>query len=752
MPLAAGSRFGDYEIIGTLGSGGMGHVFKARDTRLGRTVALKILSPQLTADSQAVARLVREAQTLASVGHPHVCALFQLAQHEDRSVLVMEYLEGTTLADRLARGRLPVGQSLRIGIEIADGLAAAHRAGVVHRDLKPENIMLTTAGAKLLDFGLARPHVPVFDGRIAETASRHALTAAGTIVGTFPYMAPEQMEGGALDARTDIWAFGCVLYEMVTGRRTFDGATPANLIAAILDREPPPAASLEPAASGALDRVIRKCLSKDPDARWQSALDLRDELRWIADRGDGPAAALASTTSMRSGWLMSATAGAALAAALLVLMWPPWRVQHADREVSRLEMTIPSLSMPDSLTLSPDGRHLAFIAANAEGRRVVWVRTLAESAPRPIAGTEDATPGSPPIWSPDATWIAFVSGGKLRKVGIAGGAVVTLADVSGEVLGGSWNAGETIVVGTRQASPTHGVHSVRATGGRLVPHVPLEPGAYLHGMPKFLPDGRRFVYGTWAFDESRREVCLASLDNPSGRCLGIKAHYVGDITRDGYLVYARAGTLFAQRFDLDAGRPAGEPVIMAEGLSQDPFGRTSMSVAAEGTLVYQTAPPQLRQFVWVGRDGRIISTSGEPGAYGGFDASPRGDAIIAEAPIDPVTGRPTAESPRPGRRQSPGPAVCGVRPESVMGRDTTELVIGGSQKLYLATVWDLLSRFIVGWAVSAVNDRHLTIKGREMALTRHGPQIGLLHHSDQGCNTPAKIIRTCSRHTASRAV
>jgi serine/threonine-protein kinase len=408
--------------------------------------------------------------------------------------------------------------------------------------------------------------------------------------------------------------------------------------------------------------------------------------------------------------------------------------------------------MPDSLTLSPDGRHLAFIAANAEGRRVVWVRTLAESAPRPIAGTEDATPGSPPIWSPDATWIAFVSGGKLRKVGIAGGAVVTLADVSGEVLGGSWNAGETIVVGTRQASPTHGVHSVRATGGRLVPHVPLEPGAYLHGMPKFLPDGRRFVYGTWAFDESRREVCLASLDNPSGRCLGIKAHYVGGITRDGYLVYARAGTLFAQRFDLDAGRPAGEPVIMAEGLSQDPFGRTSMSVAAEGTLVYQTAPPQLRQFVWVGRDGRIISTSGEPGAYGGFDASPRGDAIIAEAPIDPVTGRPTAESPRPGRRQSPGPAVCGVRPESVMGRDTTELVIGGSQKLYLATVWDLLSRFIVGWAVSAVNDRHLTIKGREMALTRHGPQIGLLHHSDQGCNTPAKIIRTCSRHTASRAV
>jgi hypothetical protein len=227
---------------------------------------------------------------------------------------------------------------------------------------------------------------------------------------------------------------------------------------------------------------------------------------------------------------------------------------------------------------------------------------------------------------------------------------------------------------------------------------------------------------------------------------------VGGITRDGYLVYARAGTLFAQRFDLDAGRPAGEPVIMAEGLSQDPFGRTSMSVAAEGTLVYQTAPPQLRQFVWVGRDGRIISTSGEPGAYGGFDASPRGDAIIAEAPIDPVTGRPTAESLRPGRRQSPGPAVCGVRPESVMGRDTTELVIGGSQKLYLATVWDLLSRFIVGWAVSAVNDRHLTIKGREMALTRHGPQIGLLHHSDQGCNTPAKIIRTCSRHTASRAV
>jgi serine/threonine protein kinase/Tol biopolymer transport system component len=617
-----------YELLGPLGAGGMGEVYKARDTHLGRLVALKVLSSQLTADRDASARLDREARTLASVSHPHVCALFGLAEHENRSVLVMEYLEGITLAQRLVKGRLAITECLRIAVEIAAGLAAAHRAGIIHRDLKPENIMLTKPGVKLLDFGLAKPEIAAVHGSVADTMTGHQLTREGTIAGTLPYMAPEQLERREADARTDIWAFGCVLFEMVTGRKAFEGPTAASLIGVILERDAPAASALEPAASGALDRVIRKCLAKDPEERWQTVQDLGDELKWLGGGTSAvPSPIRSRTRSWRAG-LAGAIAGLALASTALLISGP-WRSPAADATPTHLELTIPRLALVDSVMLSPDGRQLAFIAPDRQGRNMLWVRSLAENLAQPLAGTEGAHPGTPPFWSPDGRTLAFVSDNKLKRIELAGGSPVTLTDITGEVMGGSWSPRGSIVIGTQQASKTHGVHTLAAAGGPLVPLIPLEPGALLHGSPKFLPDGKQFLYLSWAFDENRRELCVASLDRPTGRCLGIKLHYFAGFTSD-FIVYGRGDTLFVHPFDLAAGQPTGEPSVIAEGLAHDPFGRMTLSIAGTNTLVYQSAPREMRQFVWADRGGRPAGVVGEAGGYGGFDVTGRGDYILAE--------------------------------------------------------------------------------------------------------------------------
>jgi eukaryotic-like serine/threonine-protein kinase len=629
MPLSVGTRVGSPEVLASIGAGGMGEVYKARDTRLGRLVALKVLPSELTADRDARERLEREARTLASISHPHVCPLFELVEHEDQLVLVMEYLEGTTLAERLRNGPLQVSECLRIGADVGDGLAAAHRGGIVHRDLKPENIMLTKSGARLLDFGLARPRIAAVSGDMTEAVTHHQLTRVGTIAGTLPYMAPEQLEGREVDARTDIWALGCVLYEMVTGRRPFQGTTSASVIGMILERDPPPPSSVQPMAGGALERVIQKCLARDPDARWQTAQDLRDELTWIGG-GDAalPRQARSDGTSWRYG-LAGAVLGAALAAAGLVAS-PGWTSVQPVASVSRLQLTIPRLAHLESLTVSPDGRRIAFIAADAQGQNLVWVRDLSENAPRPLAGTEGAFAGSPPFWSPDGQSLAFVAGRRLKRIRVAAGGVVTLADVPGAVMGGSWGRDGTILVGTQHMSRTHGVHRTSDAGGPLLPLVPLEPRAFLHGSPKFLPDDRRFLYLSWAFDEERRQICMASLDEPTGRCFPMKVHFLAGFTPDGHLVYARGDTLFAQPVDFTNVRATGEPVVIAERLSRDPFGRTSVSMAGATTLVYQTAPAEVRQFVWVDRTGRRGGLVGEPGAYGGFDLTARGEFVLAE--------------------------------------------------------------------------------------------------------------------------
>jgi eukaryotic-like serine/threonine-protein kinase len=446
MTLAAGARLGPYEIQSALGAGGMGEVYRARDTRLDRTVAIKVLSSHVAADPSFRQRFEREAKTISSLDHPQICALYDVGNHEGTHFLVMQYLEGETLADRLAKGPLPIGEALKHALEIADALDKAHRQGFVHRDLKPGNVMLTTTGvarqrlpqAKLLDFGLAKALEPprigpsVRDGDAAfgrpEMATRsQAVTVEGTILGTPQYMAPEQLEGKEADARSDIFAFGCVLYEMLTGRRAFAGDSRATVIAAILDRDPPPIAEMQRAVTPALEHIVRRALAKQPDDRFQTARDLLLELKWVAEERPAAGAPLATVRTTRRERLLATLLVIAVAAALGV-----GALHFFERPGARPSVHF-DLPLPSDLTfedwseapmISPDGRVVAFSAARA-GTRHLWVRPLESRALTMLQGTDG---GAAPFWSADSRSIGFFAAGKLKRVAAAGGPVVTICD------------------------------------------------------------------------------------------------------------------------------------------------------------------------------------------------------------------------------------------------------------------------------------------------------------------------------------
>ena len=621
-----GKTIGPYEVVARLGEGGMGEVYKARDTRVDRTVAIKVLGADATRDLEAEGRFEREARALATLSHPRICTLFEFTRLDGQALLIMEHLEGQSLRERMGRGRVPLDEALRIGAEVADGLAVAHRAGLVHRDLKPANIMLTKAGAKLLDFGLAK--TAARETR-ADDPTQQALTQAGVVFGTVTFMAPEQLDGRQVDQRSDVWAFGCVLYEMLTGRRAFDGPTPAAVAAAILERDSPVPSAIERTVPGALDRVVRKCLARDPDARWQSAADLRDELQWIA--GGGERAISPAAPQPRRVWrdrLLGAAAAAAIAL-VAMLIWRPWRAPAPAAPTRQLELTIPRLAAFESLALSPDGSTLAFIATGSTGTPSVWVRSLATAAVRPIVGTEGAVAGSPPFWSPDGDSIAFVADRKLRRVGLTSGHVQTVADVQGQIFGGDWSADGTIVVGTYQFSKTRGIHRVQASGGQLAPVTTIEPDVLLHASPRFLPDGRRFLFLKWAFDERRREVCAASLESPVPRCFGVRSNFFAGVT-DRYLLYSRDARLFAHPFDVNSATPTGEPLVVAEQLAEDRLARAGISVTGNQTLVYQPAAYKVRQLVWFDRHGTRTGVAGNAAVQDRFDVDAGGHLVAVE--------------------------------------------------------------------------------------------------------------------------
>jgi dipeptidyl aminopeptidase/acylaminoacyl peptidase len=612
MSLAPGTRFGPYEIQAAVGAGGMGEVYRARDTRLDRTVAIKVLPEALASEPQFHERFEREARSLAALNHAHICQVFDVGRERGLDFLVLEYLEGETLSTRLERGALPVAEAMQIAIETCDALTAAHCAGIVHRDLKPGNIMLTKGGAKLLDFGLAKAAAPA----VASTAlsmlpttppGKAGLTEQGTILGTFQYMAPEQLEGKEADARTDIFAFGAVLYEMLTGRKAFEGKSHASLIGAIMHADPAPVSTLQPLAPRSLDRVVRKCLAKDPDERWQSARDLLDELRWITEQGEPGVASttvrVASATSgarTRLAWSVAAVAlvVAAFAVAAAVYM----RTSAPEPAVTRLDVVTPPTSDPFSFGLSPDGRQLVYVA-NGERGSQLWLRRLDEAVAQPLAGTEGA---SFPFWAPDSRAMAFFADGRLKRLNIGAGAPQVLA-AAATARGGTWNREGVIVFG--QASPG-ALMRVAATGGTPAALTQLAAGQANHRWPQFLPDGRRILFFV-SGDPSVRGVYVGTIDG--GEPAQVMTSDVAAVyAPPGYLLRVSQGILTAQRFDATSAALTGEPIPLAQNVREDDgLFHSAFTVSDSGVVAHRGDVGAVRQLVWVDRTGKLLGTIGE---------------------------------------------------------------------------------------------------------------------------------------------
>jgi Tol biopolymer transport system component/predicted Ser/Thr protein kinase len=661
MTLVTGARLGPYEIVEAAGAGGMGEVYKASDTRLDRIVAIKVLPVHWAANAEMKQRFEREAQTLASLNHPHICVLYDIGNQAGVDFLVMEYLEGETLAARLGQGALGVDEALKVGLEIADALDKAHRRGIVHRDLKPANVMLTKSGTKLLDFGLAKF---AKEGTVSPTSdspttmrSGTDLTSPGTVIGTLQYMAPEQLEGLEADARTDIFSFGVLLHEMITGKRAFQGKSRVLLMSAIATSEAPPVSSLEPSASPALDHVVKTCMAKEPADRWQTARDLLAELEWIAEGGaETTASAPVAAATTRRRWLTRAAfVGAGLGGGALVAFATTfWRGAPASDEL-RFRVPIqlaaetttaggrgagagaaqgyqgvsgPAVFNAASAAISPDGRTIAFVARQVQADPwLLYVRPVGAVTPQRLPGTEDATK---PFWSADSKSIAFVSGGKMKRVEATGGPPQPICDAAG-FSGGTWNKDGVILFGTAQ-----GVYRVPAQGGKAeaITH-PAESEAG-HYWPQFLPDGRHYLYTVWSGQVAGRSIVAGSLDDPQLKTRILVAGSNAAYADAGYLVFHRESSVYAQPFSASKLSVSGEPTRIADQITFDSAtGLGHFSVAPTGALLYffnstssnsgQGSPSSDLsewQFTWISRTAQILDPVGPPGVYRGVDVSP----------------------------------------------------------------------------------------------------------------------------------
>jgi len=656
MTLPIGSHLGPYEILALLGSGGMGEVYRARDTRLGRTVAIKILPAERCASPELRQRFEREAKTVSQISHPHICALYDVGHEETAQgrvyYLVMELLEGETLADRLAKGPLPLEQTLRFGIEIAGALHKAHRQGIVHRDLKPANVMLTHGGVKLLDFGLAKTAAALASpGSLTALPTRAELTQEGTILGTVPYMAPEQLEGKEADARTDIFALGAVLYEMATGRRAFSGASQASLISSIMKDEPAPIGEAQPTTPPALDHIVRTCLAKDPEERWQSANDIGNQLKWVAG-GSGqvrgaasvPSAAPAGSTAgaatpargaLREGLGWGVAVVAILAAAGLWIAGG--RPAPKPAVPVRLSVVLPEKSALRSAELSPDGSKMVVVARDAQAKNLLWIRALDSLEVQSLPGTENP---SFPFWSPDGRSIGFFADGKLKRIAAAGGPPQTLCDAPVS-RGGTWGPDGTILFAPVTDGP---LYRIAASGGTPVPVTKFDParGETSHRWPLFLPDGRHFLYLVATFanmaEQERMGIYAGSLDTHDEKFL-VRANSNVAFVPPGYLVYLTERNLFAQPFDARELRMIGDPFPVAEQVQYFPqVYRAVFSASATGTLLYQNqTDTTISQLVWFDRGGRRLGALGIAGDQANPHISPDGRKVAVDI-VDPRSG------------------------------------------------------------------------------------------------------------------
>ena len=569
MHLEAGSRLGPYEILGPIGAGGMGEVYRARDTRLDRVVAIKTLPAALVAHPGVRQRFEREAKAISALNHPNICSLYDVGREEEVDYLVMEHLEGETLHERIQRAPLSLSEVLRYGIEIASALEVAHRRNVIHRDLKPSNIAITRGGAKLLDFGLAtisQPAEPLLTGSGSKTVAQQPLTGEGTIVGTYQYMAPEQIEGEQADARTDIFAFGAVLYEMLTGRRAFDGKSRASIIAAILASEPPPLRETQPVTPAALDRVIRICLAKDPDERWQSAHDLRLELEGIRDL---PGVMPTPSGRFHRFGLPLVLAGLAIAALLgAFAAFMLLGGARTERQPRYLHLAPPAgsrfASADGPAAASPDGSRLAFrLRTETEDRDRIWVRALDSPEARPLNGTEG---GFDPFWSHDGRQIGFFADGKMKRIDANGGPAATVLPV-GDPRGATWLKDGTILFAPSAVDP---IMRVPPGGGPPTPVTTLdrERGEIGHWRPWALPDGDHFIYLALAANNDLSGLYAGSLDGRvKKRLLEVRVSAV--YAHPGHLLYYHDGALIAQPFDAKKLEIHGAPIRIADDVAYE---------------------------------------------------------------------------------------------------------------------------------------------------------------------------------------
>ncbi len=594
----------------------MGEVYRARDTRLDREVAIKVLPAGLSSDASLKQRLEREAKAVSKLSHPHICTLHDIGHQDGVDFLVMEYLEGETLEQRLLRGPLPLEQTLRYAAQIADALAKAHKLGITHRDLKPANVMLTKSGAKLMDFGLAKQSgvAPLAAAFTQLTMEQSKLTGEGTIVGTFQYMAPEQLEGKEADARTDIFAFGELLHEMATGKPAFSGKSRASLIAAILTTEPPPITQLQPLTPLGLERVVKKCLAKEPDERWQSASDLASELKWMAESGSQSSApapvVIKQKHRERVAWALAAVALVATAILAAIHFRESNGSAHVVRSlIAPEEGTFPILTgdYAGPPVLSPDGSALAFVAAREQGAVFLWVRPLNALHARALAGTEGATF---PFWSADSRSLGFFTGGKLKTVPVEGG---TPSDVCDAAVGrgGTWSAEGIIVFAPGFQSA---LMQVPASGGAPKPVTAMEPSKHdSHRWPYFLPDGKHFLYLAVIHAAARDPndgIYFASLDGKENRLL--MRGFTNVAYAAGRLLFTRDSALMAQPFDPRTGMLRGEAERLAEDVLVDgTVWRAQFDASSGGVLAYASGGLMPWQAMWYDRSGKELGAAGE---------------------------------------------------------------------------------------------------------------------------------------------
>ncbi|MEO8725913.1 MAG: protein kinase [Acidobacteriaceae bacterium] len=642
MPLAPGIHLGPYEIQSAIGAGGMGEVYRARDTRLERTVAIKILPAHLSGDAEARQRFDREARAISSLNHANICTLHDVGHQDGVDYLVMEFLEGETLAERIAKGPLSTEQVLRYGTEICEGLERAHRTGVIHRDLKPGNVMLTKSGAKLMDFGLAKSAAAAVSASSLSGvtfAPDKPLTSAGTVVGTFQYMSPEQVEGKEADARSDIFALGAVLYEMATGKRAFEGKTTASVIAAVLERDPEPISTVRPMSPPALDRLVKACVAKDPDDRIQTVHDVKLQLKWIAEGGSQtgvPAIILHKRKNReRFAWaLASVLLIAGLAAGYLlrpVPAAPSLRVALNLPPRFRLDPYNPSLA------LSPNGGRLALAATGPDGLQRLWLRSLSGEGLQPLPGTEGATY---PFWSPDARFLGFFANYKLKKIEIATGSVQSLcAAPSGR--GAAWGHDGKIIFAPSYAS---GLYMVAADGGEPSQITQVLKTGESHRLPQFLPDGKHVLFFTASLNGAA-DAGIYLLDLTSKKVEIIqREHNEARYLQPGYLVFLRGRDLMAERFDVVHLRKGGEAVKLAENVTPNaPRFSGAYTFSDNGLLLFATSPESATNQVTIfNSDGGLVKTLGQPLHFDNVMLSPDGKrvALLAQDPQSGTDSKP----------------------------------------------------------------------------------------------------------------